>query len=52
MSVAAFAAVSFLFALSVHWVWWRVRIPRRPVPALLAILLGTFPLAWAAAYLL
>lgn len=43
MRIATFSLVLFLTAFLVHWVIWRVRVPRRQTAALLAILLGTLP---------
>lgn len=43
MHLALFSAALFLFAFAVHWLIWRIRIPRRQTPALLLVFVGTLP---------
>ena len=43
MRIAGLAFGLFLAALLLHWIVWRVKIPRRQSAALLLILLGTLP---------
>ena len=48
MRVAEAAAGLFLTAFIVHWITWRIRIPRRQTAALLLIFLGILPVGIAA----
>ncbi|MGA2067237.1 MAG: hypothetical protein ABSG86_19855 [Thermoguttaceae bacterium] len=48
MRIALLAGGLFAAAFLVHWLVWRIRIPRRQTPALLVILLGSLPLGLAA----
>jgi len=48
MRIAGLAFALFLAAFLLHWIIWRLRIPRRQSAALLLILLGTLPLGLAA----
>jgi hypothetical protein len=48
MLVAALAFALFLAAFLLHWIIWRIKIPRRQTAALLLILLGTLPVGLAA----
>jgi hypothetical protein len=41
MRLAAFTIALFGFAFAVHWLIWRIRIPRRQTLALLLIFLGS-----------
>lgn len=43
MRVAALAGGLFLAAFLLHWILWRIRIPRRQTAILLLIFLGTLP---------
>ena len=52
MKIAGFAFGLFLAAFLLHWIIWRIRIPRRQSAALLVILLGSLPVGLAAAALL
>jgi hypothetical protein len=49
MRIAALAFGLFLAAFLLHWIIWRVRIPRRQTAALLVILLAFLPVGLAAA---
>ena len=51
MRIASLAIGLFLAAFLIHWIVWRVRIPRRQTRALLLILLGMLPVGFAAALL-
>jgi hypothetical protein len=51
MRIAGLAFGLFLAALLLHWIVWRIRIPRRQTAALLAILLGALPAGLAAVVL-
>ncbi len=44
MRIAGLALGCFFVAFLLHWVVWRIKIPRRQTFALLLILLGTLPL--------
>ncbi len=48
MRIAGLAFGLFLAALVLHWIVWRIRIPRRQTAALLLILLGVLPVGLAA----
>ena len=48
MRIAELALAQFSIAFLVHWLLWRVKVPRRQTAALLAILLGMLPLGLAA----
>jgi hypothetical protein len=48
MRIAGLAFALFLAAFLLHWIIWRIRIPRRQSAALLLILLGTLPAGLAA----
>lgn len=48
MRIAALALTLFSAAFLLHWVLWRVRVPRRQSAALLAVLLAALPLGLAA----
>ena len=48
MRIAGLAFGLFLAALLLHWIVWRIRIPRRQSAALLVILLGCLPAGLAA----
>ncbi len=48
MKIAALAFGLFVAAFLLHWIIWRIKIPRRPTAVLLAILLGTLPVALTA----
>jgi hypothetical protein len=48
MRIAGLAFGLFLVALLLHWIVWRIRIPRRQTAALLVILLGALPVGLAA----
>ena len=48
MKIAGLAFGLFLAAFLLHWIIWRIKIPRRQSAALLAILLGTLPVGLAA----
>ena len=43
MRIAALALILFLAAFVLHWIVWRIRVPRRQSAALLIILLATLP---------
>jgi len=51
MKIAGLAFSLFLAAFLLHWIIWRIRIPRRQSAALLVILLGTLPVGLAAVIL-
>jgi len=48
MRIAGLSFGLFLAALLLHWIVWRVRVPRRQSAALLVILLGSLPVGLAA----
>jgi hypothetical protein len=48
MRVAEAAGCLFVIAFAVHWLWWRIRIPRRQTATILLIFLGLLPLYLAA----
>lgn len=48
MKTAGLAVGLFLAAFLLHWIIWRITIPRRQSAALLVILLGTLPVGLAA----
>jgi hypothetical protein len=48
MRIAGLALAQFSIAFFVHWLLWRIRVPRRQTAALLAILLGMLPVGLAA----
>jgi hypothetical protein len=48
MKIAALAAALFACAFLAHWLVWRLRVPRRPILALLLIFLGALPIGLAA----
>jgi hypothetical protein len=48
MRIAGLALALFSIAFFVHWVLWRVKVPKRQTAALLAILLGMLPVGLAA----
>jgi hypothetical protein len=48
MRIAALTLILFLAAFLLHWVVWRIRVPRRQSAALLAILLAVLPVGLAA----
>jgi len=48
MKLAALAIGLFAVAFLLHWLVWRVRIPRRQTAALLLIFLGTLPVGLVA----
>ncbi|MGO9108223.1 MAG: hypothetical protein ACLP9L_03225 [Thermoguttaceae bacterium] len=47
MKVAGLAIGLFLAAFLLHWMIWRIKIPRRQSAALLVVLLGTLPVGLA-----
>ena len=51
MRITSLAFGLFLAAFLLHWIVWRIRIPRRQSAALLVILLGTLPVGLAAVIL-
>jgi len=48
MKTAVLAANLLFVAFLIHWILWRVRIPRRQTAALLIIFLGTLPIGLVA----
>jgi hypothetical protein len=40
MTLFCFASMLFMGAFAVHWLWWRMRIPRRQTATLLGIFFG------------
>jgi hypothetical protein len=49
MRLAAFAAALFAVAFLLHWLWWRLRRPRRALGALLVAFFGTLIVGLVAA---
>lgn len=49
MKVTCFACGIFASAFAIHWLVWRVRVPRRQTAALLGIFLGTLVMGLIAA---
>jgi hypothetical protein len=47
MRIAALAMTLFLAAFLLHWVLWRIRVPRRQSAALLVIMLAALPVGLA-----
>lgn len=47
MIIALTACGTFALGFLIHWIWWRVRIPRRQSAALLLVLLASWPLGTA-----
>lgn len=48
MRITGLAFGLFVAAFLVHWIVWRIRVPRRQTAALLVILLGALPVGLAA----
>jgi len=48
MRIAFFAVGLFLAAFLLHWIIWRIKIPRRQTAALLVIFLAALPVGFAA----
>lgn len=48
MRVAALALTLFSAAFALHWILWRIRVPRRQSAVLLAVLLAALPVGLAA----
>lgn len=48
MSTALLASGVFVVAFFMHWVWWRIALPRRQTATLLAVFFGVL-VAWLAA---
>ena len=48
MRIAGLAFTLFSAAFLLHWIVWRIQIPRRQTAAILLILLGSLPLGLAA----
>ena len=48
MNVACAAITLFVGAFALHWLWWRVRVPRRQTAALLLLFFGVLVAGLAA----
>lgn len=44
MTLTCFSCALFAVAFTLHWLWWRIRIPRRQTATLLGIFFGTLVL--------